>query len=77
MQVQLQSGDTPLAELVKLLQSGEEVIIADGDTPVAKLVPYQKKGAFKLGILAGLDVGAIPDFLEPMSEEELRLWEGK
>lgn len=31
--------------------------------------------AVRIGILEGL-VSRVPDFLEPMSEEELRLWEG-
>lgn len=33
------------------------------------------KKTVRLGILEGL-VSRVPDFLEPMSEEELRLWEG-
>ncbi|MCZ0962387.1 hypothetical protein [Paracoccus benzoatiresistens] len=33
------------------------------------------KKKVRFGSLAGL-VSRVPDFLEPMSEEELRLWEG-
>ena len=33
------------------------------------------KKTVRLGILEGL-VSRVPDFLEPMSEDELRLWEG-
>ncbi|MFC3167187.1 hypothetical protein [Paracoccus fontiphilus] len=33
------------------------------------------KKAVRIGILEEL-VNRLPDFLEPMSEEELRLWEG-
>lgn len=31
---------------------------------------------FKFGILADKVTGPIPDFFEPMPEEELELWEG-
>ena len=49
-------------------------MIARGQTPVAELIPIRKK-RFKLGILADELKGPVPDFLEPMSEEDLRLWE--
>jgi hypothetical protein len=50
-------------------------VIAEGDKPIAKLVPIEKRG-FKFGLLEGKLTGSPPDFLEPMSEEELAQWEG-
>lgn len=52
------------------------MIIARDNIPVAELVPVRKK-KFKLGILKDQLKGPVPDFLEPMSEEDLRLWEGR
>jgi hypothetical protein len=42
---------------------------------VARIVPIARR-AFKFDLLKGLLKGPIPDFLEPMDEEELALWEG-
>jgi prevent-host-death family protein len=73
MQVNVHEAKTQLSKLIEAAVRGEEVIIAKGDVPVAVLVPFRKK-RFRMGIpeLIGLPC---PDFLEPMSEEELQLWE--
>lgn len=75
MQVTIHAAKTNLSKLIEAVQNGEEVIIAKGNKPVAKLVPV-KKSKFKFGALEGKVKGPIPDFLEPMSEEDLLLWEG-
>ena len=75
MQVTVHQAKTQLSKLLEAVERGEEVVIARGQTPVAELIPIRKK-TFKLGILADQLKGPIPDFLEPMSEEELCLWEG-
>ena len=75
MQVTIQAAKTQLAELIEAAKAGEEVILANGDIPVAKIVPYKTQG-FKVGILEG-QLGEGPDFFEPMSEEDLALWEGR
>jgi prevent-host-death family protein len=74
MQVNMHDAKTNLSKLVEAAEKGEEVIIARGDKPAVRLVPVTKSG-FKFGVLPELK-GTIPDFLEPMSEEDLRLWEG-
>ena len=74
MQYNVHTAKTQLSKLIEAALRGEEVVIARGNTPVVKIVPIEKKG-FKLGILEG-QLGEIPDFMEPMDEEELRLWEG-
>lgn len=74
MQVTIQAAETQLAKLIEAAKAGEEVILANGDIPVAKIVPYKAPG-FKVGILEG-QLGEGPDFFEPMSEQELALWEG-
>lgn len=85
MQVTLDDASVRLAALIQAALEGEDVVIARNDHPVVRLVPVpdpypgpdpgEGKGKFKMGILKGL-VGPGPDFLEPMSEEELQLWEG-
>ncbi len=74
MRVNVHAAKTNLSKLIEAALNGEEVIIAKGDKPVVKLVPISKN-RLKAGILKG-QLGQVPDFLEPMSEEELALWEG-
>ncbi|MDO9384875.1 MAG: type II toxin-antitoxin system prevent-host-death family antitoxin [Hyphomicrobiaceae bacterium] len=75
MQVTIHAAKTNLSKLIEAAQAGEEVIIAKGNKPVAKLVAVEKK-KFKFNALKGRVKGPIPDFFEPMSEEDLELWEG-
>jgi prevent-host-death family protein len=74
VQVNIHAAKTNLSKLIDAALSGEEVIIAKGNKPVVKLVAIPQN-RFKFGILKG-KLGEVPDFLEPMSEEELALWEG-
>ena len=73
MQVNVHQAKTQLSKLIEAVLRGEDVVIARGDVPVVRLVTFKKK-KFRMGIpeLIGLPC---PDFLEPMSEEELQLWE--
>lgn len=77
MQFNLQQAKTNLSKLIRAAENGEEVVIARGSKPVVRLVavPIVSKNEFKFGSLSFLK-GPIPDFLEPMSEEDLQLWEG-
>ena len=69
---------TNLSELVKKAQAGETVIITSGreKTPVAKLLAIEPVKKQRLGLLYNPDFQLPADFFEPMSEDELRLWEG-
>lgn len=76
MQVTVHQAKTQLSKLLEAIEKGEEVIIARGQTPVAELIPFREK-KFRSGILDGvLTPEGMPDFFEPMDEEELKLWEG-
>ena len=75
MKVTVHAAKTHLSKLIEAALAGEEVVIAKGDKPVVKLVPIEKQ-RFKFDLLADRLTGPIPDFLEPMSEDELALWEG-
>ena len=74
MQVNVHEAKTQLSKLIEAALRGEEVVIARNSEPVVRLVPVKKSG-FRMGMLQGL-VAELPDFLEPMPEDELRLWEG-
>lgn len=76
VQMNVAQAKAKLSELLAAVDAGEEVIIARGGVPAARLVPFTKPNV-RLGILEGLvDPQSMPDFLEPMSPEELSEWEG-
>jgi prevent-host-death family protein len=70
----IHAAKTNLSKLIEAAERGEEVIIARGNKPVVRLVPVAEKRRIVYGLLPEL-AGTVPDFLEPMSEEELQLWE--
>ncbi len=75
MHASVHEAKTNLSKLLAAVQRGERVIITRHGVPTAELVPAKKKGV-RFGSLAGL-VGEPPDeFFEPMTEQELRDWEG-
>jgi prevent-host-death family protein len=74
MQVTVHAAKTNLSKLIEAVLAGEEVIIAKGKRPVAKIVPFPHS-RFTIGVLKGQLAGTGPDFLEPMDEDELALWE--
>ncbi|APZ50398.1 type II toxin-antitoxin system Phd/YefM family antitoxin [Salipiger abyssi] len=74
MQFNVHTAKSQLSKLIDAALAGEEVIIAKGARPVVRLVPVAQSG-FKLGTQQG-KLGALPDFLEPLDEDELDLWEG-
>jgi len=75
MQVTVHAAKTNLSKLIEAAQAGEEVVIAKGRKPVARLVAIPQ-APFTIGLLKGRIEGQAPDFLEPMSEDELALWSG-
>ena len=72
----IHEAKTNLSKLIKLVEAGEEVVIARGEKPVVRLLPVkapvQKSRGY--GAWKG-QVKILPDFLAPMSDEELSLWE--
>lgn len=75
MQVTIHAAKTNLSKLIEAALAGEEVIIARGKLPIVKIVPVTRK-AFTIGLLKDEITGSGPDFFEPMSENDLGLWEG-
>lgn len=76
MQVTVHAAKTQLSKLIEAALSGEDVVIARGSIPVVKLVPVSS-GSFEIGILADVLTEEIPDFFEPLDDDELDLWEGR
>jgi prevent-host-death family protein len=75
--VTIHKAKTQLSKLIARAEAGEEIIIARGKEPVVRLEPLVSgKRRPRFGALKGkLN---IPDsfFFDPLSEEELKLWEG-
>lgn len=71
-QVSVTAARSHFHALIAAAAAGEEIVITRRGRPIVRLV---RAGRFKVGILGGT-LGDIPDFLEPLSEEELALWEG-
>lgn len=72
MQFTVHNAKTNLSRLIEAALAGEEVVIARGSRPVVRLVPIAQTG-FRLGTMAG-KLGTAPDFLVPLSDEELDDW---
>lgn len=77
MIIPVHEAKTQLSRLIEAALAGEEVVIARGRTPVVRLVPLPRSGVV-FGVLKDrVPPGSAPDFLEPMGEAELALWEGR
>ncbi len=70
---------TRFSELIKRAQAGETVIITSGrnKTPVARLEPIEPVKIKRLGLRERPGWVLGDAFWEPLSEDELRLWEGE
>jgi prevent-host-death family protein len=72
--VNIHEAKTQFSKLVDEAASGREVIIARAGKPVARLTPLANTRTKKLGLLKG-KIRTISDFNEPLSSEELALFE--
>ncbi|HZZ88620.1 MAG TPA: type II toxin-antitoxin system prevent-host-death family antitoxin [Caulobacteraceae bacterium] len=75
MIVKMHEAKSQLSRLVAAALSGEEVIIARGSEPLVRLTPIQPVRTKRTpGRYKGMF--SVPDgFFDPLSEEELALWE--
>ena len=74
MQMNIAEAKAKLSELIAAAERGEEVMIARGGKPVVRVIPAQSKGpSFRIGI-AEDEVARVPDFFEPMADEEIARW---
>ena len=75
MLVNVHDAKSQLSKLIAAAEAGDDVVIARKGKPAVRLVPV-KPGEFQFDTLANL-VDTVPEFDEPMAEDELALWEGK
>ncbi len=73
MQMNIAEAKAKLSALVAAAERGEEVILARGGQPVVRLVSVHHPPV-RIGIGDGL-VSRVPDFITPLSEDELKDWE--
>jgi prevent-host-death family protein len=74
MQMNIAEAKAKLSELIAAVERGEDVVIARGGVPVARIVPASHGTGFRIGLADGA-VARCPDFLEPVADEDARLWE--
>ncbi len=74
MQFSVHIAKTQLSKLIEAALRGEEVVIARGSRPVVRLVPLPQRRNL-IGALEG-EMTVPDDLFDPISEEELKLWEG-
>ncbi|WP_374630505.1 type II toxin-antitoxin system Phd/YefM family antitoxin [Pannonibacter indicus] len=75
MQVDVGTAETCFPQLVEAALSGGDVVITREGVPLVRLVPVPHK-TFRIGLLKDRDLGAGPDFFEPIDRDELTLWKG-
>ena len=74
MATNVHEAKTHFSKLLERAHAGEEVIISKAGKPYAKLVPLEP--VVKPKRMPGRLKGKLPDsFFDPMTEEELQLWE--
>lgn len=75
MLVNVHDAKSQLSKLIAEAEAGNDVVIARNGKPAVRLVPVQSSG-FRFGALSHL-VTSVPEFDEPMGDDELALWEGE
>ena len=76
MEASVHEAKTNLSKLLKAVEAGERVVITRHGAPTAELVPPQERRKVRLGSLKGKVAPPPDDFFDPLSEEELKEWEG-
>jgi prevent-host-death family protein len=73
--VNMREAKTLLSRLVVRALAGEEIVIARNGQPLVKLVPVPKELKPRVPGRSKGKIWIAPDCFDPMSEEELDLWE--
>ena len=74
-QFNIAEAKSHFSELVQKAMLGEEVVIARDNKPLLRLVPFGKKRKNRTPGSAKGKIFFSESFFEPLSEEELKLWE--
>ena len=73
--VNMHQAKTTLSRLVERALAGEEIVIARNGEPLVKLVPIPTGRKPRVPGRWKGKIRVAPDCFDPMSEEELALWE--
>jgi prevent-host-death family protein len=75
--VNVHEAKTHLSRLLEEVAAGEDIVIAKAGVPVARLVSTSREPR-ELGFLAGVwpAVTADSPVFDPLTDEELAVWEG-
>jgi prevent-host-death family protein len=73
--VNMHQAKTSLSRLVERALAGEDIVIARNGEPLVKLVPLQTESKPRVPGRYKGKIWIAPDCFDPMSEEELDLWE--
>lgn len=73
--VNMPQAKSSLSRLVERALAGEEVVIARNGEPLVRLVPVREERKPRVPGRYKDKIWIAPDCFEPMSEEELDLWE--
>ena len=75
--INIHEAKTHLSRLLEQVAGGEEIVIAKAGKPIARLVPLDAPPKKRqLGLLKG-KLNVPNDFDAPLTEGELRLFEGR
>ncbi|MGH6956730.1 MAG: type II toxin-antitoxin system Phd/YefM family antitoxin [Caulobacteraceae bacterium] len=77
MIVKTHQAKTQLSKLIAAALAGEEVVIARGSEPVVRLTPVKPAAGKRMPGRYKGQFELTDAFFEPLSEEELALWEGE
>jgi prevent-host-death family protein len=73
--VNMHQAKSSLSRLVERALAGEDVVIARNGEPLVRLVPVAKERQPRIPGRYKGKIWIAPDCFEPMSDEELDLWE--
>jgi prevent-host-death family protein len=77
--INVHDAKTNLSKYLDRVEAGETIIVCRHNRPIAALRPLPPEAVKRKPRVPGFDKGKFtipPEFFEPMSEEELSLWEG-
>lgn len=73
--VNMHQAKTTLSRLVERALAGEEIVIARNGEPLVTLVPVPRERKPRVPGRYKGEIWIAPDCFDPMSDEELDLWE--
>lgn len=76
LRVNIAEAKAKLSELIERAIAGRHVVICRAGDPLVELRPVKPRPARNLGFMSHLP-SPQDDFFDPLSEDELALWEGK